>query len=368
VKVLLIGLALVFIALTVLPVVRHDYWVIRVCDFPRLQIAGAGVLLLAVYFVLWGVHRLVEEVVLAGLFAAVVYQAYWIWPYTPYTNTQVHDATGEDPDSSLSVLVANVWIQNRQAQPFLDLVAEADPDLILVLETDQWWVDHLDALEEEYPHVVHHPQDNPYGLALYARYPLHDATVRFLVDDEVPSVRARVELPSGQRVWFYGVHPRPPHPEEHRNSIQRDAELLLVGHEVGMRMASDDDPVVVAGDFNDVSWSYVTLMMRRISGLLDPRIGRGAFNTFHAQYPFFRCPLDHVLHSDHFTLEHLERLPDFGSDHFALLTRLQFDENAPEVQERPYADSRIRQHAREEIGKALQIRASKLSRSPDADA
>ena len=44
-----------------------------------------------------------------------------------------------------------------------------------------------------------------------------------------------------------------------------------------------------------------------------------------------RWPLDHLFHSDHFTLSRICRLRGFGSDHFALYTALTFeDEGDPQ--------------------------------------
>jgi len=89
-------------------------------------------------------------------------------------------------------------------------------------------------------------------------------------------------------------------------------------------VAKSDMPVIVAGDLNDVAWSATTRLFRKISGLLGPRVGRGVFNTFHVDYPFVRWPLDHLFHSQHFTLQNLQCLPSIGSDHFPLLARLSF--------------------------------------------
>ena len=46
------------------------------------------------------------------------------------------------------------------------------------------------------------------------------------------------------------------------------------------------------------------------------------FNTFHADFGFIRWPLEHLFHSDLFTLSSMRRLRPFGSDHFAILTEL----------------------------------------------
>lgn len=334
------------------PLFRHDWWIIRVCDFPRQQIAMGGVFLLAAYVVAWDAANLAETALLAALLAAVVYQGYWLFPYTPYAPVQVHAASAARSADCLRVMVANVWVRNRETDAFLDLVQRTRPDVLLTMETDDRWNEALHALDADYPHALRHPLGNAYGMTLHSRHPLHDAAIRFRVEEDVPSVDAHVELPSGRQVRFIGLHPRPPHPEEHANSTNRDAELLRVGEEVEAILDERDTPVIVAGDFNDVPWSYVTLLMRRISGLLDPRIGRGPFNTFHAHYTALRCPLDHVLHSAHFALQSLQRSVSFGSDHFALVADLQLDPDAPDAHDRPYVDDRMRRHARQEINAA----------------
>ncbi|MES2564444.1 MAG: endonuclease/exonuclease/phosphatase family protein, partial [Pseudomonadota bacterium] len=182
---------------------------------------------------------------------------------------------------------------NHDAARLAQIIREADPDLILLVEADHWWQQQMRAFEMSHRYIVHQPQDNTYGMLLYSRLELVDARVHFLIQDDIPSIHAVVKLSSGLDVELYCLHPRPPFPGEDDESTHRDAELLLVGKKI----KATGKPTVVCGDLNDVAWSRTNYLFQDISGLLDPRIGRGFFNTFHASYFFLRFPLDHVFHS-----------------------------------------------------------------------
>jgi endonuclease/exonuclease/phosphatase (EEP) superfamily protein YafD len=335
------------IAATLLPFSRSSVWWIRFFDFPRAQIAVIGAVALAADLTFSTQAGPTAQLIRAALALCILYQAYEIRPYTIFSGKQVQPANPR-PESTLSLLLANVKMENRNSAQLREIVAQADPDIILVVEADAWWASELAPFAESHRFNVRRPQENYYGMLLYSRLELVRSEVRFLIQDDVPSIRAGIRLAEGTEVEIHCLHPRPPVPQETAQSTERDAELIMVGKESKGKQL----PIVVMGDLNDVAWSRTNNLFQRISGLLDPRIGRGFFNSFHAGYFFLRFPLDHFFHSTHFRLIELRRLAYFGSDHFPMFIRLSYEPEAERQQEAPEADASVKAEAEEKIEEA----------------
>jgi endonuclease/exonuclease/phosphatase (EEP) superfamily protein YafD len=253
-------------------------------------------------------------------------------------------------------------MENRRAADALRMLSQADPDVICLLETDAWWEEQMRPLERDYPHTNRCPIGNTYGMLLYSRLPLARSETRFLVQEDIPSMRSVVRLHSGEEIVLHTVHPRPPIPPE--PSYGRDAELVLIGRE----MEREQRPAIVLGDLNDVAWSYTTTLFQRISGALDPRIGRGLYNSFHAKSPVLRFPLDHVFHTPDFALVDLRRLDRCGSDHFPILIELAYEPSAVVEQDAPEEEPGDRENARELLEDAVENGAVTSAQSPLAEA
>jgi hypothetical protein len=98
-----------------------------------------------------------------------------------------------------------------------------------------------------------------------------------------------------------------------------------------------------------VAWSQTNSLFQEVSGLLDPRIGRGLYPTFDADSPLLRWPLDHVFFEESFTLVELAVLDDIESDHFPLFVALCHDPSAAARQQQPEAEPDDREAADEAI-------------------
>lgn len=312
---------------------RHDWW-IRVFDFPRLQISVTLILMLLCSFIFYSFDHIGQFILTGLLLASLLFQAKKIYPYTPLAPKQVLSYKGKDEKHTVSIMISNVLQTNRNAEKLLKLAKKYQPDLILTLESNEWWEEQLAPLEKDWSYTLKKPQDNLYGMHLFSMFEFKNAKTKTLVSDNIPSFELQLVLKSGDLVNVYCLHPKPPFPSERDTSLFRDAELLIVGKKV----ENSKKPALIFGDFNDVAWSHTTTLFQKVSGLLDPRIGRGFFNTFHAGYPLFRWPLDHIFHSDHFKLIKMKRLKNIGSDHFPIYIKLYYNPDYKAKQDEPDAD------------------------------
>jgi len=297
---------------TVLAWLPTGAWWCRIWEFPRVQIAVVAAMGAMVAWIEGAVWMAAALATLAAVNAGHV------WPYTPLGRRMVPDALpGAMPD--LTVGVFNLDVRNPAIDAAVSFLAARTFDLLVLVEIDERWAKALAPVAERYPYRVDVVRDRGLGLALYSRRPLEDDTVRHLVSGARPSIWARVRVSDGRAVSVAAVHPTPPGLErrdgERHDSRIRDAELTLVARDVAERR---DEHWLVAGDFNDVAWSRTTRLFEKVSGLADPRRGRGLLNTYHARYLCLRYPIDQVFVCDGLAVASLARSRLPGSDHFGV--------------------------------------------------
>lgn len=312
------------------PLIPTDIWWIRLGDFPRVQLLVTHVLFAVLLLFL--LRSTIAKSLLALLALCIAIQLYWISPYLPIAPKEVETAKHNDAESRITILAANVLQKNREADSLLRLIDESSPDIVAVCEVNDRWINDLKSLNSEYSGHIAEPRENGYGIALWSRLPIIDATVRHMVVDEIPSLDVTLKLETGQAVRLFVVHPHPPMPFV--DTTERDAELVLVGREL-----QGVQPAIVTGDINDVAWSRTTNLFQEVSGLLDPRKGRGLYPTYRADSWIVRYPLDYLFHSDDFRVVRLETLSSIGSDHLPLFVELSYEPEAIDTQSGPQLDA-----------------------------
>ncbi|WP_057937495.1 endonuclease/exonuclease/phosphatase family protein [Algoriphagus resistens] len=306
-----------FILATFFPLIKLDYWWIRIFDYPRLQ----KMVIILVLGLLWLIpfnHSLGREAYIWAICLTVcaVYLAGKVLPFTLLGKKMI-DTVPYHESNGIHILVGNVYQYNTNYQKAVELVRKTNPDVVFFVETDKTWESNLTEIEKSYPFQIKIPLDNTYGLLFYSRLEIIRQEINYLIDEEIPSLELDLKLRNGEIITVYAIHPTPPVPGENPESTDRDAEILLVGK----KSKENKRPTLVIGDLNDVAWSYTTELFLKNSEMADPRRGRGLFNTFHADVPLFRWPLDHIFLSKHFGLASLKVEKGIGSDHFPISMR-----------------------------------------------
>lgn len=339
-------LTVIAVAATIIPLFPSKQWYVRIFDYPRFQTLIIALMALAWYMLFYFKTGKYNYAFVLALLTVIVVQGYKAWPYTLLGAKQVLNAdNAADNKKTISLFICNVFQPNTAYRQVIGRVNSYDPDIVITTESDSTWQKALSVLEEEYPHRIAVPQSNTYGMHLYSKLPLRESAVRYLLEKDIPSIRTGVQLRSGTWVTLFVVHPRPPVPTETDDSRERDAEIITIARE-GSRLKGG---VIVAGDFNDVAWSETTELFQKVSGYLDPRRGRGFYNTFHAKYPFFRWPLDHIFHSSHFRLIQIERVGPVNSDHFPMYIELSYEPEEKKLQPAIKPDAETQKEATETI-------------------
>lgn len=214
---------------------------------------------------------------------------------------------GAAPGGGTKVLSFNLhgWA-NTDLASIEALLRHERADLVLLLEFTRSQKPLLRRLRAIYPHQADCTGHSLCRLALLSRYPLSDVhlTPRDYDRHSPALANAVVALPSGP-VRFLGTHvTRPTDPHGQRAHL---------GHVARLAAGEARLPVIAAGDFNAVPWSFLIREFQQKSGLR-------CFNRFSPTWPMqpiglAQFPIDQICAGKPFTRGAFRALPATGSDH-----------------------------------------------------
>lgn len=233
------------------------------------------------------------------------------------------------PDGpTLRVLTFNVNFGNGQHPANLDVIEEADADLVLLQETTDAIEDAMrHRLSDRYPHMLFRACCRAGGLGILSKGPLLDEDYLEPTIGWFPAWRVVVQTPIGP-VQALDVHLRPPMSDDgswiagyFSTRDDRRAEIEdLFAH------LDPNVPTLVAGDFNENRKGQAIAFLAEqglVSALpqIDPRAKTWHWNL---KVGSLRGQLDHVVYAtEDFGLVDARVLGGGESDHFAVLVELQ---------------------------------------------
>jgi endonuclease/exonuclease/phosphatase (EEP) superfamily protein YafD len=196
IKIIVSILSFVFVVVTILPLVRSDYWTFRSMEYPRLQKLCIGFVIVVLQLVFLRESEYFWWMFLPVV-TGIVFLLVKIFPYTSFSPVEMKVISAADEKAQVKILTANVLEPNSQYDKLLNLIDAKDPDIVFLVETDHTWNNAMQVLDHKFPYSLKNPLDNTYGLLFFSRLKLRDEKIIFRVEEDVPSVEAEVQLPSG---------------------------------------------------------------------------------------------------------------------------------------------------------------------------
>jgi len=221
-------------------------------------------------------------------------------------------------DSQLRVFSSNLLMVNKNWDGILQEIKEHNPDVILLQEYSHPWHTSFENnnITNTYPHTIYDIRDDSFGVAIYSRLPLNNATIWFT--QEIPVAQANVRLRCGREIVVMSLHPLPPRTLEY--TAWCDAQM----HEITKTVSEINVPLLIAGDFNGTQHNaWVNkLSTGKMRSCHEDR-GRGSAVTFpNGVFPLPPVRLDHIFISKHVACLSIQEGIGAGSDHRPLITNV----------------------------------------------
>jgi len=302
---LLVLCAAVVVIVNVVPLGAKLFWMLELTTHFRVQYVLVTVVVLALAALRrrWG---------LAAVLAAA--GALSIAPVVPYVPRSFGaEAVAVPGMAPLKVLTVNVSYRQFKERRLLEIVREANPDILVVQELTPHAESVLAGIDTEFPYYRKFPADGAYGIGLWSKLELESGSTIAL--GRLPAIEARVRGPSGT-FTVIGVHLSAPMTQ--RRAAARNQQLT----ELATRAAAVQGPLIVAGDFNTTPYSPYFADWLEAAGVTDSRRGRTLSTSWPTMLRWAGIPIDHVAVNDGFSILSHRRLPNFESDHFGALVEV----------------------------------------------
>lgn len=275
------------------------HWVGDVVALFVPYLAGGTAVLLLTFIIL----RQRIGALLAGL--ALLLNLIPLIGYLPLGRT----AAASQP-ADLRLMMYNIYYRNNDLDAVVAEVKAHDPDILFLMEYSFTIQAQIEAEFAGYPYRLIEPSRMTSGVALFSRVPLTASSVYRFERTRIPIIEATFDV-AEESVTLVGGHPWPP--------LDRWANLHALQMADVQRVAEQvEGPLIVAGDFNAVPWSYALRQLQAAAGVQDTRRGLGGLTTW-AGPPLVRLSLDHVFASEDLTVQNYAYGRPGGSDHLPII-------------------------------------------------
>jgi endonuclease/exonuclease/phosphatase (EEP) superfamily protein YafD len=225
--------------------------------------------------------------------------------------------SNHESDRNLRIMTSNVLTSNQRYDDFIDFVRSTSPEILVVMEIDLTWQQHLEPLKSLFPYTLIKPSTDNFGIAIFSKLPLVKPQEKYWGQGlaVVTSLTADIMV-LDRSVTLIATHPVPPSNDEYFNSRNSHmAEMSDFINKLG-------NEAIVMGDLNMSMWSPYYRNFVDQSHLTNTRQGFGIQTSWPVNLPLLQIPIDHCLITSKIKVSNNQIGKDIGSDHYPLIADL----------------------------------------------
>lgn len=258
-------------------------------------------------------------------------------------------------DESLKVMSYNIrlfnsynWLEDENVEDrIVELIAEENPDVLLLQEYHQEKDNPLKKLGYKYKHSQLTGWGKDYGLMILSRFPITGSQIVEYPNDSTKKQYHYADISwKNKRIRFVNVHLASIGLEDAEydlleNANEKNSEEMQQGLRTIVRrmdaafrkrsaqiqslsktIEESPHPVILAGDFNDVphSWAYHKMDLLLEDSFMDG--GEGFGKTYIESH--FPLRIDYIFYSEDLQAFNFRKIPQKLSDHYPVVTEIRY--------------------------------------------
>jgi endonuclease/exonuclease/phosphatase (EEP) superfamily protein YafD len=233
-----------------------------------------------------------------------------------YLHSNKSDKKEHSSSNNLKIINCNVLTSNIEYSRLEQLVLNNNPDILVLEEVNQNWINNIPKIKKAYPYSKIYPQSDNFGIAIFAKQSSLKAKIHFFTSSNIPYIEATFKI-DNKLITLFAVHTMPPIGESRFQ--ERNAMLDEVAEKIKQLK---NQPVILIGDLNITPWSYFFKKFLKDTKLRNSQKGFGIQPSWPTSPHSLLIPLDHCLVSKNFSVINRFVGEDIGSDHYPIVLQL----------------------------------------------
>ncbi len=306
--------------------------------FPLLSVLSLGVpvlIILNITFLLYWLFRVKKQFLLSLIVLVLGYN--YVTRFITFNSSEEEKTCSDFSIMSYNVRMFNNYKWSERIDipaKITEFVEEQQPDVLCMQE---YYVGEV-ALKELYPYsyVVLKGKNSEFGSAIFSKFPIiNKASLNFPQDGNNNAIYTDLLINNKDTVRIFNVHFQSLNIKPAIDDLQKeDSRKLLARIGYGFSLQQDQAesllPVIestpyktmIAGDFNNTSFSYIYTLLKSAGDFEDAFLeeGNGFGQSFKLNY--FPLRIDFMLVGKQMRIESFNRFEVDYSDHYPILSKI----------------------------------------------